>query len=207
MNQLKRSSNMFSCQRYIRVERHRINYDWRSSVSDLISWDKSHSTIQAGCALRVRKYTMVLEQCRKLMIHHQFNNEPFRILLAAFASGLSPTDQFINPSLQKYLLREMRLAHAAVKGNVQWYPSTRRYILASSTKQVEDAEDEDDLAAPEDAECEQADKYAIPKKPTKNNPVLVALHGQIMGASRNYQGALCTTSVLNSVRILLTGLS
>lgn len=59
----------------------------------------------------------------------------------------------------------------------------------------DDAENEE---PPDDVDVDQPDKYAIPKKPTKVNPVPMTLHAQTLMASKSYQGALCMKKPLLS---------
>lgn len=86
----------------------------------------------SACAIHARRPSTVIEQSRKLVVTHQFNNEPLRIMLAALASGLSATDEFISSPLQKHLLREMRIWDVAAKGReMQWSATTKRWTVSS----------------------------------------------------------------------------
>jgi len=60
--------------------------------------------------VHAEQHDIIIEQCRKLIMHHQFNNESLRILLASLVSGLRNTDAFITSTLQKHLFREMKLS-------------------------------------------------------------------------------------------------
>ncbi|THH04363.1 hypothetical protein EW145_g5576 [Phellinidium pouzarii] len=147
----------------------------------------------ATCAMRQRKYAIVLESCRKLILTYQFNNEPVRIFLAALASGLAQTDQVINTSFQKFLLREMRIGVAAVEGNVQWVNHVRRYALSSIVSEKQDAEEPEEAGADNTGgDSEQAREIfkEITAKPTKYNPVLPTLYGQSLIMAKSYQSAI-----------------
>ncbi|KAF8549682.1 TPR-like protein [Imleria badia] len=150
------------------------------------------------CAMAVENYAVVVEQCRKLINVYQFNNEPMRLLLSSLASGLRPTDSFISSTLQKHMLREVRLSDGAVKTPelLKWNNSSQRYHLT-----VKSAGDDEAIKggdAPED-DAEDAGDAADPaptsdKKPlwlpTKNNPLPVTLYGQLCLAAKSYQSAI-----------------
>jgi general transcription factor 3C polypeptide 3 (transcription factor C subunit 4) len=139
------------------------------------------------------------------MFAHQFNNEPLRILLASLASGLNQTDQLVSSTLQKYLLRELRMMLAAAKGKqLMWNNACRRYAPAQSDKLVDaEAEGEDDVDGDADEEergaAESAqkgaasvnDRFAVVNRPTKENPVIVTIYAQACTVVRSYQSALC----------------
>ena len=145
-----------------------------------------------------------MEHARKLITTHQFNNEPFRILLASLSSGLRATDAFITSTLQKHLFREIKMADAAVKdpGLLKWNPVNKRYALTSQGKTsgtgVTNGADEDD-ARDDDMDDvvttvgggESQEIVGAPKIPTKHNPIIVTIYGQICIAARSYQSAIC----------------
>ena len=83
------------------------------------------------------------------MVVYQFNNEPYRLFLALCASGLPQTDQFIHGTLQKHILREIRVTEAAVKGNVAWNNRSNRFTVTSDkiteAKNDQEGEGEDEL--------------------------------------------------------------
>lgn len=148
------------------------------------------------CAISVGNYPVAVEQCRKLINSHQFNNEPFRILISSLSNGLRATDSFISSTLQKHLFRELRLSDAAVRTPelLKWNSSSRRYNL-SSTKAGED----DDATKGGDVLDEEADDAGDadtsgdkrqPRLPTKNNPMPVAIYGQLCLAAKSYQSAI-----------------
>ncbi|KIK91737.1 hypothetical protein PAXRUDRAFT_148847 [Paxillus rubicundulus Ve08.2h10] len=149
------------------------------------------------CAIMVEKYAVAVEQCRKLINAYQFNNDPMRVLLSSLASGLRSTDSFISSTLQKHMLRELRLSDGAVKTPelLKWNSSSQRYHLTSvrsfdddeATKGADgledDAEEGGDVADP------TSDKKPL-WLPTKNNPMPVALYGQLCLAAKSYQSAI-----------------
>lgn len=159
-----------------------------------------------ACAMVVENYTVIVEQCRKLINAHQFNNEPMRLLLSTLASGLRPTDSFISSTLQKHLLREVRLSDGAVKTPelLKWNNSSQRYHLGTvksapgdeaikgADAPEDDAEDAGDVAEP----TPTSDKQPL-WLPTKNNPVPVTLYGQLCLAAKSYQSAICKAPSVN----------
>ncbi|KAI0629317.1 TPR-like protein [Trametes polyzona] len=141
------------------------------------------------CAIHADQFQTVVEQARKLINGHQFNNEPLRILVSSLGSGLRATDAFLVSTLSKHLLRETRLADAAVKDpeSLRYNTAQRRYGLVSATGKadMDDVpDDEDEVEAPPASILERA------KLPTKPNPVNVAVYGQILLAAKSYQSAL-----------------
>jgi general transcription factor 3C polypeptide 3 (transcription factor C subunit 4) len=161
-----------------------------------------------ACAVATKKYLIVVEQARKLIGVHQFNNEPLRILLASLASGMRPTDSFIVSTLQKHILREIKLGDMAVKNPdaLKWNALNKRWVAAqgsTSAKGVE-ADDgmDDDIAdentnenPPPSGGLQDKDKANAPRAemPTKSNPYIVAVYGQICIAAKSYQSAICTS--------------
>lgn len=151
-----------------------------------------------------------MEQCRKLINTHQFNNEAFRLLLVSIASGHRPTDAFVSSTLQKHALRELRLHDTAVKNPelLKWNVVGRRYGLLSSGKEesskANEGEEEvdEDAEMPGSAENTTTDKTAI-RMPTKNNPVIVTLYGQMCLAAKSYQSAICKLAY-HSEELLVT---
>ncbi|KAI9062521.1 TPR-like protein [Trametes sanguinea] len=141
------------------------------------------------CAIHTDQFQTVVEQARKLINTHQFNNEPIRVLLSSLGSGLKATDAFLVSTLSKHLLRETRLADAAVKDpdSLRYNTTQRRYGLAGSSGKADAddlPEDDDEVEAAGITELERA------KLPTKPNPLNVAVYGQILLAAKSYQSAL-----------------
>ncbi|KAI0333808.1 TPR-like protein [Cubamyces sp. BRFM 1775] len=141
------------------------------------------------CAIHADQFQTVVEQARKLINGHQFNNEPIRILISSLGSGLRATDAFLVSTLSKHLLRETRLADAAVRDpeSLRYNTAQRRYGLVGSSGKADPddvQDDEDEVEAPAITELERANL------PTKPNPLNVAVYGQILLAAKSYQSAL-----------------
>ena len=89
--------------------------------------------------------------------------------------------------------REIRVADAAVKNkdSLRWNPLNKRYAPVTVTK----GGDGDDDAVGDDVEDEVtepvSEKVDLPQTPTKNNPIIVAVYGQICIAAKSYQSAIC----------------
>ncbi|PPQ91090.1 hypothetical protein CVT25_013128 [Psilocybe cyanescens] len=145
------------------------------------------------CAIAGERYDIVVEQARKLITQHQFNNEPLRILMASLASGLRTTDAFITSTLQKHLFREMKLSDTAAKNPevLKWNPLNKRYAPTGHSKSAEhDDDDQDDDAPSVDDVSLSNDRSGLPEIPIKENPVIVAIYGQICVAAKSYQSAI-----------------
>ncbi|KAH9476509.1 Transcription factor tau subunit sfc4 [Psilocybe cubensis] len=145
------------------------------------------------CAIAGERHDIVVEQARKLITHHQFNNEPLRILMSSLASGLRSTDAFITSTLQKHLFREMKLSDTAAKNPeiLKWNPLNKRYAPTGQNKSAEPEDDdqEDDAPSVDDVSVLN-DRSGLPEIPTKENPVIVAIYGQICVAAKSYQSAI-----------------
>ncbi|KAI0049823.1 TPR-like protein [Auriscalpium vulgare] len=139
-----------------------------------------------ACAIYAKRHMVVVEQCRKFISVYQFNNDPMRLLSASLASGFRSTDAFIHSTLQKHLLREVKIADIALKSKdkVKW-ARTRWTMTAGAAAKSTDGDD----AADEDPVGGAEEKGPIPL-PTKDNPVFVAMYGQICMAAKSYQSAL-----------------
>jgi general transcription factor 3C polypeptide 3 (transcription factor C subunit 4) len=160
--------------------------------------------VRAACAVFARQHSVVVEQTRKLIGAHQFNNEPLRILLASLASGLHSTDSFITSTLQKHIFREIKIADTAVhnKEGMKWNALAKRYVpVLGATSKAADEEDggadgegdddvPDDMGSVNGQEKEKHNAVA-PDMPKKDNPIIVALYGQICIAAKSYQSAIC----------------
>ncbi|KAI0031922.1 TPR-like protein [Vararia minispora EC-137] len=142
-----------------------------------------------ACASYAKRYTTVLDQSRKLISTHQFNNEPIRLLTASLASGFRATDAFITSTLQKALLREIRLSDAAVHNpeKLKFNQQGRRWGLpadkAGRSKEDTQEDEGQEVSAGEN-------NKAAAELPTKDNPVLVTIYGQISLDVKSYQSAL-----------------
>jgi len=115
--------------------------------------------------------------------------------MASLSSGLRPTDSFITSTLQKFLFREMKLLDLAIKNPdaLKWNPVNKRYAPTSTGKKsadVQDEPDEDSDGGPEDTavSASSPEKLALP---TRNNPLVVAIYGQMCVAAKSYQSAIC----------------
>ncbi|KAI0730796.1 TPR-like protein [Earliella scabrosa] len=149
----------------------------------------SQDSIRLGlitCAIHVDQFQTVVEQCRKLVNGHQFNNEPLRVLVSSLASGLRATDAFLVSTLSKHLLREARLADAAVKDpeSLRYNTAQRRWNFQGSSRADDAPDDDDDVETPAVSELERS------RLPVKPNAVNVAVYGHILLAARSYQSAL-----------------
>lgn len=111
--------------------------------------------------------------------------------MAALSSGLRPTDAFITSTLQKHLFREMKLADTAVKNPevLRWNPLNKRYAPTAQAKVTEPGEGDDDDDVDPSTTAEKDTKMI--EIPTKQNPLLVAIYGQICIAAKSYQSAIC----------------
>jgi general transcription factor 3C polypeptide 3 (transcription factor C subunit 4) len=145
-----------------------------------------------------------VEQARKLISTHQFNNEPYRILLASLAPGMRSTDAFIASTLQKHVIREIRLGDVAVKNPdaLKWRELSKRWVLIQGATEGRAADGEEPLETelvdddPQEDAAEAGDDKRGPTVPThglptKDNPMIVAIYGQICIAAKSYQSAIC----------------
>ncbi|KAF8824593.1 hypothetical protein HHX47_DHR8000441 [Lentinula edodes] len=188
-------------------------------ISDLeADEDRMASRLQLDipCAIETRHYPVVVEQCRKLISSNQFNNELYRLLLASLSSGLRPTDSFITSTLQKFFFREMKLSDVAVKDpellkwNValkRWAPINPSTLSSGGRKNWDTDRDKDkdndkdgaddlgeedsDVGGGGTAENDTVSSNDRPILPTKDNPLTVAIYGQMCIAAKSYQSAIC----------------
>ncbi|KAJ7848411.1 hypothetical protein B0H13DRAFT_2361910 [Mycena leptocephala] len=147
------------------------------------------------CASAAGRFAVVVEQSRKLLMAHQFHNDPMRIMMAALGSGMHSTDAFLASTFQKFLHRELKMFDAAANNpdSLIWSIVGKRF----STKSVGGAEPEDD----EDEQQEEQKpvisgrkkKPRAPRLPQiaqKPNPVVLALYGQVCLAAKSFQSAI-----------------
>ena len=151
-----------------------------------------------ACSIVAERYDIVVEQARKLITQHQFNNEPLRILMASLASGLRNTDAFITSTLQKHLFREMKLSDTAVKNPevLKWNPLNKRYAPTGQGGKATadpDAEGDDDEEADAPSVSGEPSNAGMPEIPKEQNPVIITIYGQICIAAKSYQSAICTS--------------
>ena len=149
---------------------------------------KCPTRINIACAIHAQRYPIVVEHCRKFIVIYQFHNEPLRMLSACLASGYRATDAFIASTLQKHLFREMRLHDTAVhnKDALKWNPIPRRWGMNKSSEADEGVDDE-----PNPDGVEGDEKNPAPQPPTKDNPAIFALYGNVCLAGKSYQSAIC----------------
>ena len=159
-----------------------------SELLHTIVSSRTEGELCVACAIHADQFQTVVEQARKLINGHQFNNEPIRVLMSSLGSGLRATDAFLVSTLSKHLLRETRLADAAVNNPdaLRFNTAQRRYGLPGPAKA-----DPDDVPEDEDVESAAVAELEKSKLPTKPNPLNVAVYGQILLAARSYQSALC----------------
>ncbi|KAL1658912.1 hypothetical protein GGG16DRAFT_119694 [Schizophyllum commune] len=143
----------------------------------------------ATCAIAAQRFDTVVEQTRKIVYTHQFNDEPIRLLLASLASGLRPTDAFIRATLQKFLFREMKLRDAAsvTPDLVRWVPGRRWTYAGGAGGAKGEEEDDDEDKGEKDEGSGSADGPPLPKV---YSPVNMIAYGMTCVAARSYQSAL-----------------
>lgn len=86
----------------------------------------------------------------------------------------------------------MKLADTAVKNPdvLRWNPLNKRYAPTATVKVDPGEVGEDDVDDAEPATSTEKDG-ALVEIPTKNNPIIVAIYGQICIAAKSYQSAIC----------------
>ncbi|KAJ6622252.1 hypothetical protein B0H10DRAFT_2014932 [Mycena sp. CBHHK59/15] len=141
------------------------------------------------CASTAGRYPFVVEQSRKIVMGHQFHNEPLRIMIAALGSGLHPTDAFLSTTLQKYIFREMKLLDAAANDPdiLVWSQTGKRFSLNAV---ADDTEEDDGDAAARPLSRKKVQRPQLPDIAKNNNPVVVALYGQMCLVTKSFQSAI-----------------
>lgn len=140
--------------------------------------------------------------------------------MASLASGLRSTDAFITSTLQKHLFREMKLSDTAVKHPevLKWNNINKRYAPTATGGGTsrkggaaeddgedggEDDVDENDMAVDTPNPSTSGDKGfgkdGRPQLPTKSNPVIITIYGQICIAAKSYQSAICMWTISSKV--------
>ncbi|KAJ7512667.1 TPR-like protein [Mycena galericulata] len=145
------------------------------------------------CAVFAQDFPVIVDNCRKVMSAHQFNNEPLRLLLAAISSGLRATDAFITSTLQKVISREMRVWHfiAKMPDQVRWVQQAKRFSLPHlKPEDVNDDGDGDGDAGGQQETVAIDDAHPLPDAARKASPVVTALYGQMSVAAKGYQTAI-----------------
>jgi general transcription factor 3C polypeptide 3 (transcription factor C subunit 4) len=152
-------------------------------------------------AILAREPQAVVRHARKLVTAYQFNNEPIRILMASLASGLYSTDALIGHTVQKHLLRELKLHDAAVnnKESMRWNSRNKRYMQDAGKAADGDGEEGgDDEIEEEDTGADDGPITGdLPPLPVKPNPMGVAVYGQMCCGAKSYQSAICTSVSLS----------
>ncbi|KAK7046123.1 transcription factor TFIIIC subunit tfc4 [Paramarasmius palmivorus] len=140
-----------------------------------------------SCAILSKNFSIVVEQCRKLISTNQFNNEMYRLLMASLSSGLRPTDSFITSTLQKFLFREMKLSDAVINNpdSVRWNPVGKRWAPVAGSKKGEEVDEDEDEENPNTSTSNGKTPL-----PMKTNPLVIAIYGQMCVAAKSYQSAI-----------------
>ncbi|KAH8105152.1 hypothetical protein BXZ70DRAFT_1004680 [Cristinia sonorae] len=101
------------------------------------------------CAIHGNRFAIVVEQARKLINAHQFNNEPFHILLASLGHGMHATDAFHASTFSKHLLRELKSVDAACRNKdaLKWNNVTKRYAPIGAKVEEDDDGDHVGISA------------------------------------------------------------
>lgn len=97
------------------------------------------------------------------------------------------------------MFREMKLADMAVRTPevLRWNPLNKRYAATGTIKSDPgDGADEDADDAEPVAHTEKDTK--VLEIPTKHNPIIVAIYGQICIAAKSYQSAICEFTYLRA---------
>ncbi|KAF9034953.1 hypothetical protein BJ165DRAFT_671052 [Panaeolus papilionaceus] len=76
-----------------------------------------------------------VEQVRKLITQHQFNNEPLRILLASPRAGLNSQIASSRQHCRSIFFTEMKLSYTSMKNPeiLKWNGLNRRYAVTATT--------------------------------------------------------------------------
>ncbi|KAJ7511160.1 hypothetical protein B0H11DRAFT_1700558 [Mycena galericulata] len=148
------------------------------------------------CASTAGQFAVVVEQSRKLLMSHQFHNEPMRIMMASFGSGVRPTDAFVAAAFQKYLHRELRMFDAAANkpDSLVWSQMGKRFSLNSVDRdEAGDDEEEEEKSTTAIRPVGRKKRKQCPRLPDiakKHNPAIVALYGQMCLVTKSYQSAI-----------------
>ncbi|KAJ7648353.1 TPR-like protein [Mycena polygramma] len=155
-----------------------------------------------ACASAAGCFPVVVEQSRKLLMAHQFHNDPLRIMVSALGSGAQPTDAFLASTLQKFLHRELKMFDAAANNpeSLVWSLQNKRF----STKSVGGAESEDEDEDEEQERAEDKERKPViatgrrkrqraprlPEIAKAPNPIVLALYGQMCLVAKSFQSAM-----------------
>ncbi|KAK8847416.1 hypothetical protein IAR55_005274 [Kwoniella newhampshirensis] len=151
-----------------------------------------------ACAMHLRAYDKIVDNCKRLSQIHQFLPSPLLLLLGALTSGgLKAQAAWSTQPIQSYISREMKTHDCAVVGEkLHFSAPTRRWTLNRGlTRKERDDEELADEAEElpgegEGAEANEDDWGGKPDLPKKRSPYLNVLHAQQMMTSRSYQSAL-----------------
>ncbi|KAF8209519.1 hypothetical protein K438DRAFT_1904162 [Mycena galopus ATCC 62051] len=148
------------------------------------------------CASAAGRFEGVVEQSRKLLMAHQFHNEPMRIMTAALGSGIKPTDAFLLSTLQKFLHREVKMFDAAVNDPdaLIWSVQCKRFSMKSvgGAEGFEDDEDEDEKQGGAEPTTRRKKPRAprLPEIAKKPNATVVGLYGLVCLVAKSFQSAM-----------------
>ncbi|KAF9039747.1 hypothetical protein BJ165DRAFT_1530795 [Panaeolus papilionaceus] len=106
-----------------------------SNAYQLQGWLSAIRIALITCSILAERPDVVVEQVRPLIMTHQLNNEPLRILLASLASVLKLTHSFITSTLQEYFFREMKLPDTSMKNLriLRWNGLNGQYAATATT--------------------------------------------------------------------------
>lgn len=195
------------------------------SVAVISEW---HSTTQApslistvAVAVYTSNQARIASEGRHLYLFNQFSNEPFRIVTAAFESGLRGTDEFLNNNLMKWVTRQDRQWDAAAKmanrqkagekgvnekpvpaqDLLRWNPIHSRWINDTGKgKRGENSEEEEGntSAGEEPIPAQKSNtRTTFPRGeekiplPTRPSVVPRVIHGLMLSTGKSTQGAMC----------------
>ncbi|KAJ7263136.1 hypothetical protein B0H12DRAFT_1103519 [Mycena haematopus] len=149
------------------------------------------------CASAAGRFPIVVEQSRKLLMAHQFHNDPMRIMMAALGSGLNPTDAFLMSTLQKFLHREIKLFDAAANNPeaLIWSLQGKRFSMksvggADGFEDDEDEPEEEQMPVTSHGRKKRLRAPRLPDIATKPNPIVLGLYGQVCLAAKSFQSAM-----------------
>jgi hypothetical protein len=158
---------------------------------------------------------------RHLCLFNQFSNEPFRIMTAAFESGLRGTDEFTSNNLIKWIIRQDRQWDAAAKlakrqkagkkgvdekpipaqDLLKWNPVYSRWTAdrGKGKRGGDSGEEEGNTTADEEPVPAQknSSRPTIPRStekiplPTRPSAIPRVVHGLMLSAGKSTQGAMC----------------
>ncbi|KAJ7143345.1 TPR-like protein [Mycena crocata] len=120
------------------------------------------------CAIRARRFSVIVEQFRKLRFSHTANTEPFRIFVAALASGSRPADAFVVNALSIAIWRDLQLS------TFGFQKSWRDFVKYTKMVGIQEGD-----INPQSAQ-----------EPQAKNPVLESLYGEQRLITKRYQHAI-----------------